>query len=494
MTTPTKADETQFFDELKSTDSKNTRRLDTGEISISSNQKSGEIPSGSTENITFRNKHKNPKIEKLSLKPLESQKTEKEKDSLSAAATQNIEKDKQDNHSSGSADSQDTIKTHNLSTDFSLQISFKVFHKNIVLNHFDDSIQILNPVVPFLDLFTLLKSHFEPNNSNRDSLDWNLEQEEKMAMPIRDVTKLIPEYDGKEKALDSFIKKIDKLWNYIEEFEANDRTQFLLVLQLKLVDKAAEAVQDNNFDDWDSVKADLMEHITPHRNTEKSELKLCAIKQLPNEDVETYAKRIEDALDTLNRSFAPENQNEIIKKENDRKARKTFENGLLESNLRNKAIARGSNTLKEAVDYIIEQELRHSELKPVQSPSFCTYCKRNGHTLAKMNQKIQDLVHLPQKNQLVLNVAKKGTTLTYVNLQRPLLAMLEKIHHRNNNFVLKLLQETLKIQKKIKKRSKLRMYIQKTKFCKMCKGTTHFAIQSPKPKHNLCHFKCPIDR
>lgn len=334
------------------------------------------------ENITFRNKHKNSKIEKLSLKPLESQKTEKEKDSLSAAATQNIEKDKQDNHSSGSADSQDTIKTHNLSTDFSLQISFKVFHKNIVLNHFDDSIQILNPVVPFLDLFTLLKSHFEPNNSNRDSLDWNLEQEEKMAMPIRDVTKLIPEYDGKEKALDSFIKKIDKLWNYIEEFEANDRTQFLLVLQLKLVDKAAEAVQDNNFDDWDSVKADLMEHITPHRNTEKSELKLCAIKQLPNEDVETYAKRIEDALDTLNRSFAPENQNEIIKKENDRKARKTFENGLLESNLRNKAIARGSNTLKEAVDYIIEQELRHSELKPVQSPSFCTYCKRNGHTLA----------------------------------------------------------------------------------------------------------------
>lgn len=73
MTTPTKADETQFFDELKSTDSKNTRRLDTGEISISSNQKSGEIPSGSTENITFRNKHKNSKIEKLSLKPLESQ-------------------------------------------------------------------------------------------------------------------------------------------------------------------------------------------------------------------------------------------------------------------------------------------------------------------------------------------------------------------------------------------------------------------------------------
>lgn len=56
-----------------------------------------------------------------------------------------------------------------------------------------------------------------------------------------------------------------KLWNYIADFEDNDRTQFLLVLQLKLVDKAAEAVQSNRFENWDAVKADLMEHITPHR-------------------------------------------------------------------------------------------------------------------------------------------------------------------------------------------------------------------------------------
>lgn len=151
-----------------------------------------------------------------------------------------------------------------------------------MLTHFDDNIQIENPVVSFLDLFNLLKNQLQANNSNRDSLDWNLERNEKMAMPIRDVTKLIPEYDGEEKALDSFIKKIDKLWNYIEEFEANDRTQFLLVLQLRLVDKAAEAVQDNNLEDWDGVKADLIEHLVPHRNTEKSELKLCAIKQLQN--------------------------------------------------------------------------------------------------------------------------------------------------------------------------------------------------------------------
>lgn len=195
-------------------------------------------------------------------------------------------------------------------------------------------------------------------------------------MPIRDVTKLIPKYSGKEKGLDSFIKKIDKLWTHIADFPENEHTQFLLVLQLKLTEKAADAVQDNEFDNWDAVKADLIEHITPHRNTEKSELKLCAIKQLPKEDLESYAKKIEDALDTLNRSFSQEDQNDTIKRENERKARKVFENGFSEPSLRDKAIACGCNTLKEAVDYIIEQELRYSELKPTVTPDTCAYCKK----------------------------------------------------------------------------------------------------------------------
>lgn len=292
------------------------------------------------------------------------------------------EQDQNSNNSSESSGSNHTLKTQDLSVNFALNVSFQLIHKDVEIAKEEEQIQVDNPTIPFKDLFTLVKQHFEQPPSNRNSIDWDLEANEKMAMPIRDIIKLIPEYDDKEKTLDSFIKKIDRLWNYTAEFDENDRNQFLLVLQVKLTEKAAEAIQDNPFEEWDAVKADLMQHITPHRNTEKSELKLCAVKQNPNEDVESYAKRIEDALDTLNRSFSPENQNEIIKRENDRKARKTFENGLNNDSLRKRAIARGCTTLKEDVDYIIEQELRHSELKPVQTASFCSYCKRNGHVFA----------------------------------------------------------------------------------------------------------------
>lgn len=346
--------ETQFFDQLKQTSSANTRTLQVDEKPI--------VP-----DLPQATSSKDDNIFKFP-QPLKDFKTRPS------------EADQSKLQDESSPESDDTVKTHNLSVDFTLRTTFQTFHKDVLLEKVEDDIKLPGPSVNFIVLQRAVNGVFQKEH---ESSSWELEQADEMAMPIRDVTKLIPEYNGKEKSLDSFVKKIDKLWTYIADFNDNDRTQFLLVLQLKLVDKAAEAVQDNDFDTWDAVKADLIEHITPHRNTEKSELKLCAIKQIFKEDVETYAKRIEDALDTLNRSFSQEDQNDTIKRENDRKARKAFENGLIDPNLRNKAIARGSNTLKEAVDYIIEQELRYTELKPAQSMTFCSYCKKPGHTITE---------------------------------------------------------------------------------------------------------------
>lgn len=351
-------DETIFFDKLKTVD--NTRTVP---IEEKPELEPGTSTSGAGKN-TLPPVTKSRSSDVIN-KNLESEIVDKEPSPIL------------DSHSS-----KDTIQTHDLSTTFFLRVSFQVFHKDVEISQSTEDIPLPSALVSFKQLVYAIRSQVDREIVNQDSVDWNVEPDNKMAMSIRDVTSLIPEYNGNEKSLDSFIKKIDKLWAYITEFEDDDKTQFLLVLQLRLVEKAAEAVQNNEFETWDAVKADLIERITPHRNTEKSELKLCAIKQLPKEDVEVYAKRIEEALDTLNRSFSQEDQNDIIKKENDRKARKTFENGLYENSLRNKAISRGSSTLKEAVDYIIEQELRNSELKPVQSPIFCTYCKRSGHVIA----------------------------------------------------------------------------------------------------------------
>lgn len=214
------------------------------------------------------------------------------------------------------------------------------------------------------------------DESELSDLDWSLGSL-KFTMDARNWSKLIPDYDGGEDTLDAFIRKINMIWEHIEVAE---RIQFLIVLQLKLTKKAADAVQDNQYETWPEVRQALIDHIIPYRNTEKSELKLLSLRQKFNEDVESFARRVESALDTLNRSFPQEEQNEVIRRENDRKARKAFENGLNNTLLRNKAIAKSGNTLRESVDYIIEQELRHSELKPMGNrPLVCGFCKLPGH-------------------------------------------------------------------------------------------------------------------
>lgn len=226
-------------------------------------------------------------------------------------------KDSDDQEATSSAIDELTAKVENISlsnTEYTLTTTLQYYAGETLTFSEQETIPLPTPIVVFQPLFDSIKEHFA--ESSVHSKDWEVSQSKVMSMPIRDVTKLIPEYDGKEKAMNSFIKKIDKLWLSIAALNDQEKGQFLLVLQIKLTDKAAEAVQDNAFANWEAVKADLIEHITPHRNTEKSELKLYVIKQNSDEDVETYAKRIEDALDTLNRSFAQEDQNETIRREN----------------------------------------------------------------------------------------------------------------------------------------------------------------------------------
>lgn len=303
-----------------------------------------------------------------------------------------LENEKLDQIASSSKISPDD---NNLSTDFTLKVQTETLHGNISIKSESESIKISDPTLNIQQLFkkfpkeSTKKKTLSRQNQNfiENNLDWEVEP--RMALEMRDIIKLIPEYNGEEKSLDTFIRKINKLWEFLQNMEENDRVQFLLVLQLKLVKKAADAVQDNNFDDWDSVRQNLIEYITPHRNTEKSELKLCAIKQKVNEELEVYAKRVEEALETLNRSFAQDDLNDVIKKENDRKARKAFENGLIDPLLRNKAIAKSSSSLKEPIDYIIEQELRHSEIRP-RSNLICSYCKNPGHAIANCRKRNQN--------------------------------------------------------------------------------------------------------
>lgn len=85
------------------------------------------------------------------------------------------------------------------------------------------------------------------------------------------MTDLIREYDGNEKELRTFIRNIDRLWNYIDDYPIREKNQFMLILQLKLTGKAAEATKDEDFNFWEETKRALTENINPQKNIEKAE-------------------------------------------------------------------------------------------------------------------------------------------------------------------------------------------------------------------------------
>lgn len=243
----------------------------------------------------------------------------------------------------------------------------------------------------------LLQSNLNPNLFPSLS-DWSLNDEMANQMPIKEITSLIREYDGDEDGFDAFVRNIDKLWEYIAAYDAVDKTRFLLVLRLKLIHKAAEATKDCAFNDWPTVKEALKKEINPQKNIEKAELKLFTIAQKKGEDIEKYAKRVEKLMNDLNKCFNVANNQDPIALDNDRKARRAFENGLFDRELRNKAVSRGTKTFKESVDYVIEQELRYSEMK-FKSPSdkICSFCNNKGHTVQECRKKASAQKTTPNK-------------------------------------------------------------------------------------------------
>lgn len=244
-------------------------------------------------------------------------------------------------------------------------------------------------------------------NHNNSLTDWHIEnQEMALALTIEEATGLLPDYDGNEKHLETYIAQIDKLWQAIATLEAQDKVKFLLFLHLKLTRRAADAAKKIDFSSWETAKAGLRKEINPPANIEKAELKLGQVKQKEKESVEDFAKRVEDLLIALNKSYQTDENSEIIKRENDRKARRSFENGLFNKKLQDKAIGHGSKSFDDSVAYTVEQSLRagigahdtqqeyssqrYSPQRYNSQRKYCSFHRVNTHNTSECKAKRQN--------------------------------------------------------------------------------------------------------
>lgn len=243
---------------------------------------------------------------------------------------------------------------------------------------FDDDYIPINPIVDRLIAQIRDIEQVETPFIQVDTTKEPFCEKERMAFTAAEISDLIKSYDGEERALNIYIKNMDTLWNLLGNVAA-DKNRFLIVAQMKLEKKAAEAISSiDNIDSWQKIKDALIAHIKPQHSIEKLELKLCTIKQYSNEKLEKYAERVQSLLNDLNDQYDLA-QNAVIKTENDRKARRAFVNGIYDSKLRDRAMAINSKSLKESIEYTIEQELRIEDANKFTKNLYCNHCKKTNH-------------------------------------------------------------------------------------------------------------------
>lgn len=218
---------------------------------------------------------------------------------------------------------------------------------------------------------------------------------ENMAFDPDFALKMIPEYGGKSSELHKFLTLCDDIYSTLDLDGVTDKDKikkaekpFLFVVKRKLIESAYDdIVKFKSYASWNEMKAALKQSFSEARPSAHIQNELIHITQAYNEDVRTYASRVQKLLSQLNDSCIEsegENSKEYFQKFNEKTALKAFEDGLKDTV---KLIVKASRhkTLKDAISHACEEEISipKKALNPSSDrsvPVRCQICKRTGHT------------------------------------------------------------------------------------------------------------------
>lgn len=192
-----------------------------------------------------------------------------------------------------------------------------------------------------------------------------------------DLINAIPTYDGNERELESFINSCDIYYNYLSE---DQRGLFLAIAISKLKGEALSKLQPTSaIRSWDEMKSRLEQRIRRPFSFEYAQEKLVRITQSKNENIESYGRRVKDALGRLNSATRTltndENAYRLLKEANEKLAIRKFEQNILNPNIKIIVSAANKTSLESSLAFAMEKELsvRYSISKT------CNYCKKEGH-------------------------------------------------------------------------------------------------------------------
>lgn len=227
-----------------------------------------------------------------------------------------------------------------------------------------------------------LSSFYSDDSSNSShvddyiDLDSSLSSEtENMAdLDISVMLQIIPFFDGKSADLHKFCTCADIIWTPLTQ--KNDKSLFLQLIKSKLSGKAYEIVKYTDFENWADLKKALYKQFIQRRSQGTVSAELIQINQNKNENIRSFADKIEKLLNELN-EICIEKQGKvnakIVVNMNESIALNSFENGIHEP-IRTIVKSHRFNTLSKSIEQALDEEISH---KP---NNFCNHCKTNTHS------------------------------------------------------------------------------------------------------------------
>lgn len=212
---------------------------------------------------------------------------------------------------------------------------------------------------------------------------------------LSEIFSLVPEYDGDQISLNTFINACNRALQMC----TNDQ-QILLAIKIKnqLRGKAAQLINSRDLNTWDEISQLLTVHFGDPRDLTSLIQDLQRMFQLPNENPLTFAARLQTHNAKMYSAVAKQILTQAQKNAQilliDNMCLNTLLTGL-EPRLGQIIRANNPVTMLDAINRVkrelqlhyFENQKFQKQNKPIQKPNqnqkFCSYCKRNGHTVTE---------------------------------------------------------------------------------------------------------------
>lgn len=202
---------------------------------------------------------------------------------------------------------------------------------------------------------------------------------------VKDLVNAIPTYNGDERQLETFINVCSKYFSLIEN---NQKDQFVIIIQTKIVGEALADLQPiDDLKTWEDIKSKLEEKLKIPDTYEFAQEELSTIRQRKNENMEEYGKRIRKGLEKLNLATKSLTQLDTVltplRKANEIHAIRKFEQNMFNEKIKLMVGAANFDSLQDAVKFAMNKEL----FQKTTNNKTCNFCKNIGHVEEECRKK-----------------------------------------------------------------------------------------------------------